>query len=82
MPLLYLFIEKYKRSEFKNITQFANGLEKDLESVENSMASYLPNGFVERTCSKLKMIKRTLYGKCGIELLSAKPMYEKGGVYG
>ena len=82
MPLLYLFIEKYKRSELKTITRFANGLEKDLEAVENSVASCLSNGFVEGTNSKLKMIKRTMYGTCGIELLSAKLMYEKGCVYG
>lgn len=82
MPLLYLFIEKYKRSELKTITRFTNGLEKDLEAVENSVASCLSNGFVEGTNSKLKMIKRTMYGRCGIELLSAKLMYEKGDVYG
>lgn len=82
MPLLYLFIEKYKRSGLKTITRFANGLEKDLEAVENSVASCLSNGFVEGTNNKLKMIKRTMYGRCGIELLSAKLMYEKGGVYG
>lgn len=82
MPLLYLFIEKYKRSEIKTITRFANGLEKDLEAVENSVASCLSNGFVEGTNSKLKMIKRTMYGRCGIGLLSAKLMYEKSGAYG
>lgn len=82
MPLLYLFIEKYKRSGLKTITRFANGLERDLEAVENSVASSLSNGFVEGTNSKLKMIKRTMYGRCGIELLSAKLMYEKGDVYG
>ena len=33
---------------------------------------YLSNGFVEGTNSKLKMIKRTMYGRCGKELLTAK----------
>ena len=30
------------------------------------------NGFVEGTNSKLKMIKRTMYGRSGKELLAAK----------
>ena len=34
MPLLYLFIERYKNSELKEISRFANGLEKDIEAVE------------------------------------------------
>jgi len=58
MPLLYLFIEKYKKSELKAISTFANGLKKDIEAVENAVSSSLSNGFVEGTISKLKMAKR------------------------
>ncbi|MBQ3414356.1 MAG: transposase, partial [Clostridia bacterium] len=36
--------------------------------------SDLSNGFVEGTNSKLKMIKRTMYGRCGKKLLAAKLM--------
>ena len=72
MPCLYLFIEKYKNSDLKEISRFASGLEKDLSAVENAVASPLSNGFVEGTNSKLKMIKRTMYGRCGKELLAAK----------
>lgn len=77
MPLLYLFIERYKNSELKEISRFANGLEKDVEAVENSVASELSNGFVEGTNSKLKMVKRTMYGRCSKALLAAKLMYVK-----
>ena len=72
MPYLYLFIEKYKNSDLKELYRFASGLEKDLSAVENAVASPLSNGFVEGTNSKLKMIKRTMYGRCGKELLTAK----------
>ncbi len=47
MPLLYLFIEKYKKSAFKEVARFTNGLEVDIEAVENAVASDLSNGFVE-----------------------------------
>lgn len=72
MPCLYLFIEKYKNSELKELSRFASGLEKDLSAIENAVASPLSNGFVEGTNSKLKMVKRTMYGRCGKELLAAK----------
>lgn len=72
MPYLYLFIEKYKNSDLKELSLFASGLEKDLSAVENAVASPLSNGFVEGTNSKLKMIKHTMYGRCGRELLTAK----------
>lgn len=76
MPLLYCFIAKYKSSELKELSRFTQSLEKDLEAVENAVASPLSNGFVEGTNSKLKMIKRTMYGRCSRQLLAAKLMYE------
>lgn len=75
MLLLYLFIEKYKASTMKELSRFAVGLEKDIAAVENSVASPLSNGFVEGTNSKLKMVKRTMYGRCNKPLLAAKLMY-------
>lgn len=75
MPLLYLFIDSYKNSEIKELATFASGLERDIDAVENAVASNLSNGFVEGTNSKVKMIKRTMYGRCGLKLLSAKLMY-------
>lgn len=76
MPLLYLFIDRYKQSGVKELASFARGLEKDLEAVENAVASPISSGFVEGTNNKIKMIKRTMYGRCGIKLLSAKLMYQ------
>lgn len=76
MPLLYIFIERYKQSAIKELASFARGLEKDLASVENAVASPLSSGFVEGTNNKVKMVKRTMYGRCGIKLLAAKLMYQ------
>ncbi|MEG1573440.1 MAG: transposase, partial [Bacteroidales bacterium] len=77
MLRLYLFINKYKESSIIELSRFAVGLEKDLDVVENSVTSSLSNGFVEGTNSKLKMIKRTMYGRCNKVLLEAKMMYGK-----
>lgn len=74
MPMLYLFIEKYIHSNIKELCSFARGLLKDIDAVENAVASPLSNGFVEGTNNKLKMVKRMMYGRCGIVLLRAKMM--------
>lgn len=57
LPLLYLFIDRYKSSQIKELSGFVAGLQKDISTVENAVASDLSNGFVEGTNSKLKMIK-------------------------
>ncbi len=75
MPGLYLFINRYSSSKIKELASFAKGLQKDISAVENAVASPLSNGFVEGTNSKVKTIKKTMYGRCGITLLSAKLMY-------
>ena len=77
VPMLYLFIERYKNSNIKSIKSFAKGLERDMDAVENAVAYDYSNGFVEGTNSRLKMIKRTMYGRCGRKLLEAKLSYKK-----
>lgn len=72
--LLYCFINKYKESSVKLIKKFAESMDKDLEAIENAVSSPLSNGFIEETNSKLKMVKRTMYGRCGCRLLAAKLM--------
>ena len=39
------------------------------------VASDLRNAFVEGTNNKVKMVKRTMYGRCSKKLLAAKLMY-------
>lgn len=80
--LLYLFINKYKKSKIKELCSFAKGLENDLDAVENAVAYDYSNGFVEGTNSRLKMIKRTMYGKCNRELLEVKLRYMRQGKNG
>lgn len=75
VPLLYLFVEKYSKSTLKPLKSFADGLRRDIDAVENAVAYDYSNGFVEGTNSRLKMIKRTMYGRCGKRLLEAKLRY-------
>lgn len=77
--LMYGFIEKYRQCEWKLLASFAIGLEKDVDAVWNAVSSPLSNGFVEGTNSKLKMVKRTMYGRCSQRLLAAKLMLRIDG---
>ena len=79
LPMLYIFIDKYRSSQIKELVSFATGLQRDIDAVENAVASPLSNGFVEGSNSKVKTIKKTMYGRCGIKLLSAKLMYGNTG---
>ncbi len=81
MPCFYLFIDRYRQSSIKEISSFAKGLEKDIYAIENAVASPLSNGFVEGTNSKVKTIKKAMYGRCGKLLLSAKLMYKPKADY-
>ena len=74
LPFFFIFIEHYTVAKIKELYSFANG-EKEISAVENAVASDLSNGFVEGTNSKLKMVKRTMYGRCSRQLLEAKLMY-------
>lgn len=75
VPMLYLFVEKYSKSLLKPLRSFAEGLKRDIDAVENAVAYDYSNGFVEGTNSRLKMIKRTMYGRYGRQLLEAKLRY-------
>lgn len=82
VPLLYLFVEKYSNSSIKALKSFAEGLKRDIDAVENAVAYNFSNGFVEGTNSRLKMIKRSMYGRCGKQLLEAKLRYTKSSKNG
>lgn len=47
VPLLYLFIEKYSKSEIKELKSFSEGLKRDIDVVENAVGYDYSNGFVE-----------------------------------
>ena len=57
------------------LKSFAEGLKRDIDAIENAVAYDYSNGFVEGTNSRLKMIKRTMYGRCRKRLLEAKLRY-------
>lgn len=70
--LLDWFIAIYSQSSIRTVASFANGLLTDIDAVSNSVTSTLSNGFVEGNNNRIKVIKRIMYGRAKINLLSAK----------
>jgi len=77
VKILNSFIDDYSKSQYNNISSFANGLKLDKDAVINAIESDLSNGFVEGLNNKVKAIKRVMYGRAGIKLLSAKVIYAR-----
>ena len=69
------FIERYAKCGIKDIQSFASGLVTDLVAVKSSVIRSESNGFVEGQNNKIKMIKRTMYGRAGLNLLRTKVLY-------
>ncbi len=70
--MLRLFIENCLQSEHPRIANFAKGLRQDFDAVDFAVSSTKSNTFVEGSNNKIKMVKRVMYGRCGIRLLKAK----------
>lgn len=69
------FLEIYEGSAYSKIKSFVNGLSMDLDAVANAVALPYSNGFVEGNNNRIKMIKRTMYGRAKLPLLRAKILY-------
>ena len=56
------------------IASFARGLRRDIDAVRAALALPWSTGPVEGKINKLKLIKRSMYGRAGIDLLRARIM--------
>ena len=54
------------------IRSFANGVEKDQAAVSNAIVSPWSNGQTEGQITRLKLIKRQMYGRAKLDLLQAR----------
>ena len=78
VKLDYKKVEKIFNTDFKDntINKFLHAAEKDdYEAIINASKFKFNNGILERTVNKIKNIKKVMYGKCSVELLTAKVLY-------
>lgn len=54
------------------VGSFAGGVEKDLDAVRNAIISPWSNGQTEGQITRLKLIKRLMYGRAKLDFLQAR----------
>jgi transposase len=51
---------------------FAKGIKEDYDAVKNGLTLEVSNGPVEGQNNRLKMLKRQMYGRAGLDLLEKR----------
>jgi len=54
------------------VTSFSNGVAKDRDAIRAAIVSAWSNGQTEGQITKLKLVKRQMYGRAKIDLLEAR----------
>jgi hypothetical protein len=63
-----------RRSGIYGMQRFARALRRDIEAVRNAVLEPWSNGQTEGQINRLKTLKRTMYGRAGVDLLRARLM--------
>ena len=62
-------------SGLPELQSFASGVEKDKDAVQAGLTWPINNGMVEGHVTKLKLIKRSMYGRAGFALLRQRVLH-------
>jgi len=73
---LHRWMEEARKTGIHSLVRFVRTLKKDLSAVEAAVSEPWSNGPVEGQLNRLKMLKRQMYGRAGIELLRARVLPE------
>lgn len=66
------WLEKARNSSLSLFRRFAAGLESDYKAVKAGITLETSNGPVEGHINRLKMLKRQMYGRAGLDLLTRR----------
>jgi transposase len=69
---LDIWLEQAKESHLAPMVRFAQSLREDYDAVRAGVTLSTSNGPVEGQINRLKMLKRQMYGRAGIDLLSRR----------
>ena len=67
--------KKLEEIEREDLATFASRVEKDKDAVQAGLTWPINNGMVEGYVTKLKLIKRTMYGRAGFALLRQRVLH-------
>jgi len=66
------WIEEAENSSTQSLQRFANGLKDDYDAVKAGLTLEVSNGQVEGQNNRLKMLKRQMFGRAGLDLLAKR----------
>jgi transposase len=66
---------RFTRAGFPNESRFASGVEQDKAAVQAGLTLPISNGQVEGQVTKIKLIKRIMFGKAGFPLLRQRVLH-------
>lgn len=69
------WLGRVEMSNLAELQSFASGVKKDKEAVRAGLSLSTNNGMVEGQVTKLKLIKRTMYGRAGFALLRQRMLH-------
>lgn len=69
---LTVWLHDADRSTLYGIRRFVHTLRHDLAAVRNAITETWSNGQTEGQINRLKMLKRAMYGRAGVDLLRAR----------
>ena len=76
LPTLRLWMQRALKTGIHALGRFVRTLKQDLSAVEAAVTEPWSNGPVEGHINRLKMLKRQMYGRAGVELLRARLLPE------
>lgn len=71
---LNIWMDEVRHSGIFGMQRFARSLQQDIHAVRNAITEPWSNGQMEGQISRLKMLKRAMYGRAHVELLRARMM--------
>jgi transposase len=66
------WLQAAKTSSIQAFVNFAKGLEEDYDAVKAGLTLEVSNGPVEGLNNRLKMLKRQMFGRAGLDLLAKR----------
>jgi transposase len=69
------WLEQVATSDLCELQSFANGVERDKAAVQAGSTWWINNGVVEGSVTKVKLIKRQMYGRAGFALLRQRVLH-------
>jgi transposase len=67
-----------QQSGVTNLQTFAEGIRKDYDAIRAALETTWSNGQTEGQVNRLKMVKRQMYGRAGLDLLRIRVLYTSG----